>query len=138
MAHKTCYPGNILNKSFKLLLVPSLRGGNAAAAAAAAAMAAATNKFLQQQSHQHQISIEGNGSTIASPLSPSFSSTRAKSNESDKSTSAVQTTATTPPSSMESCGGDEPTYPTKATPSEANGSISNDIESNCSTANSND
>ena len=116
-----------------------MRGGSAAAAAAA--MAAATNKFFKQQAHQHQSTIEGNTSTIVSPPSPLFathSSAREKSNENDKNASVLRAGTTTPPSSMESCVGDESTYPTKATPSEANGSISNDVESNCSTANSNE
>ena len=119
---------------------PFRSGG--AAAAAAAAMAAATNKFLQQHSQQqHQVSNEGNTSAIASPPSPSplgSSSMRAVSIESDKSNSAGQPLTTPPSSSLDSCIVDEQTYPTKTTPTEANGSITHDIESNCSTANSND
>ena len=101
-------------------------------------MAAATNKFLRQQA-SHQMSNEEKAPSIDSPVSPmisGYSSFQESQNEGDKITTIARTSTTTP--SLESCGGDEPTYPCKIAPVESNGHTSNDIDSNCSTANSND
>ena len=125
------------NIIFSILLGASIRGENAAAAAAAA-MAAATNKFLRQQAN-YQMSNDEKLSSIDSPVSPmisGYSSLQESQNEGDKITSIARTSTTTP--SLDSCGGDEPTYPCKVAPMESNGHKSNDIDSNCSTANSND
>ena len=125
----------IPNIIISISLGSSIRGENAAAAAAAA-MAAATNKFLRQQAN-HQMSNEEKPSSIDSPVSPmisGYSSLQESQNEGDKITSIVRTSTTTPP--LESCGGDEPTYPCKVAPMESNGHTSNDIDSNCSTGNS--
>ena len=106
--------------------------------AAAAAMAAATNKFLRKQSH-HQLQNEEKVTSIVSLGSPNtqgYTSTQEASNEVVKNAPLARTSTATP--SLESCGGDEPACLSKNTPMDANGSMSNDIDSNCSTVNSND
>lgn len=99
-------------------------------------MAAATNKFFRQQVNNQIVSDE-KPSNIASPVSPmisEYSSLHEPQNDGEKI--AARNSTTTP--SLESCGGDESTYPCKIAHVESNGQASNDIESNCSAANSND
>jgi len=127
-----------------ILIGASIRSENAAAAAAAA-MAAATNKFFRQQSSQPiPAEPEKPQHFVSSPSSPmmhnNFSSNQdTHGNDIDKKSASimVQRNTTTSPS-VESCGGEDMSFPAKIASLEANGSMSNDIDSNCSTANSND
>ena len=119
------------------LLGPCIRAENAAAAAAAA-MAAATNKFLRQQSNL-QANQEEKQACISSPTSPvisPYSSILENTNDLSKGTPGGMPSAAS--HSLESYDGDEPAYTSKVAPAESCGTISNDVESNCSTVNSNE
>ena len=101
-------------------------------------MAAATNKFLRHQSNLPS-NNEDKPTCISSPTSPvisPYSSIQENSNEASKPTSGIRPSTTT--HSLESYDGEEPTYNSKATTAEPSGPISNDVDSNCSTINSND
>ena len=101
-------------------------------------MAAATNKFLRQQSNL-QKNQDDKQLCISSPTSPvtsPYSSILDNTNDASKSTSGGLPIATT--HSLESYDGEESTYTSKVVPIESCGTISNDVESNCSTVYSND
>ena len=97
-------------------------------------MAAATNKFLRQQSSL-QTNSEEKQPCISSPTSP-YSNILENSNDLSKNNSGMMPSTTS--HSLESFDGDESTYNSKNAPVESCGTISNDVESNCSTVNSND
>ena len=127
-----------------ILIGASIRSENAAAAAAAA-MAAATNKFFRQQSSQPiPAEPEKPQHFVSSPSSPMMHNNFSSNQDTHvididkKSGSIITQRNTTTSPSVESCGGEDMSFPAKIASLEANGSMSNDIDSNCSTANSND
>ena len=87
---------------------------------------------LQTNSEEKQPCISSPTSPVISP----YSNILENSNDMSKSNSGVMPSTTS--HSLESFDGDESTYNSKVAPAESCGTISNDVESNCSTVNSND